>query len=290
MERVPPWVRRKLPGGETYFRIRKILRKRGLHTVCEEARCPNISTCWGGGTATFMIMGDICTRRCGFCAVNHGKPAPLDPEEPRKVAEAAREMGLSYVVVTSVTRDDLPDGGAHHFLKTVEEIKKLLPRAGVEVLIPDFQGREDNLKVLLENPPSVINHNIEVPRKLYTKIGRPKNFYGRSLRVLEFYAGKGMLTKSGLMVGLGEEKEDIETTLKDLINAGVKILTVGQYLRPGFENLPVERYYYPQEFQELKDLARRMGFLAVEAGPLVRSSYKAEDLYSEALNLLGHSL
>ncbi len=290
MERVPPWVRRRLPGGKIYFRVRKILRKRGLRTVCEEARCPNISHCWGEGTATFMILGEVCTRRCGFCAVKHGRPAPPDPDEPRRVAEAALEMGLSYVVITSVTRDDLPDGGAHHFLHTIEEVKKLLPSAEIEVLIPDFAGREENLKVLLQSPPSVINHNIEVPQRLYPRIGRPRGFYNRSLKVLEFYAKEGLITKSGLMVGLGEKIQDIKLALKDLVNSGVKILTIGQYLRPGFENLPVDRYYYPEEFQELKEIAKGMGFAAVEAGPLVRSSYRAEELYSEVLNFLGHSL
>ncbi len=286
MQRIPPWVRRKLPGGEVYFRIRKILRERGLHTVCEEARCPNVSKCWGEGTATFMIMGDICTRKCGFCAVKHGRPMPLDPQEPVKVAEAAAEMGLSYVVITSVTRDDLPDGGASHFLTTVKEVRKALPEAGVEVLIPDFGGREENLEVLLQEPPSVLNHNIEVPFSLYPKIGRPRSFYRRSLGVLEYYGKKGLITKSGIMLGLGEKDEDVREALRDLVNVGVKILTIGQYLRPGFENLPVERYYSPEEFEGWKEIALGMGFLAVESGPLVRSSYRAEELYREVLNLL----
>ncbi len=286
MQRIPPWVRRKLPGGEVYFRVRKTLRRRGLYTVCEEARCPNVAECWGAGTATFMIMGDICTRKCGFCAVKHGRPFPLDPQEPKKVAEAAAELDLSYVVITSVTRDDLPDGGARHFLNTIEEVRKALPSAGIEVLIPDFAGKEENLRVLLEEPPSVLNHNIEVPISLYPKIGRPENFYRRSLKVLEFYAKNSLITKSGIMLGLGESEEDIVTALKDLVNAGVKILTIGQYLQPGFENLPVEKYYSPEEFEGWKKVALGLGFLAVEAGPLVRSSYRAEELYREVLGLL----
>lgn len=286
MERLPSWLKRKLPGGEVYFKTRRLLRDMNLFTVCEEARCPNVGECWGEGTATFMIMGDICTRKCGFCAVAHGRPLPLDPDEPRRVAEAAKEMGLSYVVITSVTRDDLPDGGAKHFLETVKAIKRALPKAGVEILIPDFQGREENLRVLLESPPSVLNHNVETVKGLYRKIGRPEEFYDRSLSVLKFYSEQGIIVKSGMMVGLGETLEQLLETMEDLVKAGVRILTIGQYLRPSRNNLPVEKYYTPEEFEALKERAIKIGFIGVESGPMVRSSYRAEELYREVSGIL----
>lgn len=286
MERLPAWLKRKLPGGEVYFKTRKLLRELNLFTVCEEARCPNVGECWAKGTATFMIMGGICTRKCGFCAVSHGKPFPLDPDEPGKVAEAAKQMGLSYVIITSVTRDDLPDGGAKHFLETVKAIKKALPKAGVEILIPDFQGREENLKILLESPPTVLNHNIETVKGLYRKIGRPEEFYDRSLSVLKFYSEQGIIVKSGMMIGLGETLEQILEALEDLVKAGVHILTIGQYLRPSRNNLPVEKYYAPEEFEALKERAIEIGFIRVEAGPMVRSSYRAEELYREVSGVL----
>ncbi len=286
MERLPTWLRRRLPEGEVYFKTRKLLRDLNLFTVCEEAKCPNVGECWGNGTATFMIMGDICTRKCGFCAVAHGRPLPLDPHEPVRVAEAAKTMNLTYVVITSVTRDDLPDGGAYHFLRTVQAVKEALPDAGVEILIPDFKGREENLRVLLEDPPSVINHNVETVRKLYRKIGRPPEFYDRSLSVLEFYSKNGIIVKSGLMVGLGETMEEVLKTMDDLISAGVRILTIGQYLRPSRQNLPVDKYYSPEEFEELKQKALSKGFIGVESGPLVRSSYRAEELYREVSGIL----
>lgn len=286
MERLPAWLKRKLPGGEVYFKTRKLLRELNLFTVCEEARCPNVGECWAKGTATFMIMGGICTRKCGFCAVSHGKPFPLDPDEPGKVAEAAKQMGLSYVIITSVTRDDLPDGGAKHFLETVKAIKKALPKAGVEILIPDFQRREENLKILLESPPTVLNHNIETVKGLYRKIGRPEEFYDRSLSVLKFYSEQGIIVKSGMMIGLGETLEQILEALEDLVKAGVHILTIGQYLRPSRNNLPVEKYYAPEEFEALKERAIEIGFIRVEAGPMVRSSYRAEELYREVSGVL----
>ncbi len=286
MERLPLWLKRKLPEGQVYFKTRKLLKDLGIFTVCEEARCPNISECWGKGTATFMIMGDICTRNCGFCAVTHGNPLPLDPTEPKRIAEAASRMGLNYVVITSVTRDDLKDGGAEHFAKTIKTVGKTLPLAGIEVLIPDFGGDRQNLSLLLDEPPSVLNHNIETVERLYRKIDRPKEFYKRSLSVLDYYGKNDLLTKSGIMVGLGEEKEEIFKVMDNLLDVGVKILTIGQYLRPSKDNLPVEKYYTPEEFRELKGIALSKGFLGVEAGPLVRSSYRAEELFIEVSNIL----
>ena len=285
MRRLPSWVKKRLPEGEVYFKTRRLLRELHLFTVCEEARCPNVGECWGKGTATFMIMGEICTRKCRFCAVAHGNPSPLDPDEPYRVAEAARRMGLSYVVITSVTRDDLPDGGAKHFSKTIKAIRDTIPEAGIEVLIPDFGGKEENLRVILESPPSVLNHNIETVKELYKKIGRPQSFYSRSLKVLKFYSEHGLIVKSGMMVGLGESKEQILVAMEDLLEAGVKILTIGQYLQPTKNNLSVEKYYLPDEFNELKEIALAKGFSGVESGPLVRSSYKAEELYREVSGL-----
>jgi len=285
MRRLPSWVKKRLPEGEVYFKTRRLLRELHLFTVCEEARCPNVGECWGKGTATFMIMGEICTRKCRFCAVAHGNPSPLDPDEPYRVAEAARRMGLSYVVITSVTRDDLPDGGAKHFSKTIKAIRDTIPEAGIEVLIPDFGGKEENLRVILESPPSVLNHNIETVKELYRKIGRPQSFYSRSLKVLKFYSEHGLIVKSGMMVGLGESKEQILVAMEDLLEAGVKILTIGQYLQPTKNNLSVEKYYLPDEFNELKEIALAKGFSGVESGPLVRSSYKAEELYREVSGL-----
>lgn len=281
--RKPEWLRVKFKRGKIFFKTHRILKSLHLHTVCEEARCPNIGECWSRKTATFMILGDTCTRNCGFCAVSHGKPLPPDPLEPERVAEAAAKMGLKYVVITSVTRDDLPDGGAHIFSETVRQLRKKIPKAFVEILIPDFHGKEKNLSVILENPPDVLSHNIETVRRLYPLVKRPKTFYYRSLEVLRFFAEKGLTVKSGIMVGLGESMKELEETFGDLLTAGAKLLTIGQYLQPTRNNVPVEKFYTPAEFADLERKALKMGFRGVMAGPLVRSSYMAEDLYQKGI-------
>ncbi len=281
--RKPEWLRVKFKRGETFFETRRILKSLNLHTVCEEARCPNIGECWSRKTATFMIMGDICTRNCAFCAVTHDKPLPPDLQEPERVAEAAAKMGLKYVVITSVTRDDLPDGGARLFLETVRQLRSKIPGVIVEILIPDFQGKEENLSIILESPPDVLSHNIETVKRLYPLVKRPESYYERSLKVLDFFAKKGLLVKSGIMVGLGESLEDLEEAFKDLLKAGTKLLTIGQYLQPTRNHLPVDKFYTPAEFDFLKEKALKMGFKGVMAGPLVRSSYMAETLYRAGL-------
>jgi lipoic acid synthetase len=254
------------------------MRSLGLHTVCEEANCPNIGECWHHGTATFMILGDTCTRSCGYCNVVHGTPKPPDLGEPVKVASAIHAMQLAYVVVTSVDRDDLPDFGAAHFARTIAETKARIPSCRVEVLVPDFQGNEAALRVVLDARPDVLNHNIETVPRLY-RTARPGGRYPRALELLarsKAYA-PGIPTKSGLMVGLGEEFDEVVATLRDLRSAGCEIVTIGQYLRPSLANLPMTRYYTPSEFAELKRIGLELGFGHVESGPLVRSSYHAHD-------------
>jgi len=275
--RKPPWLKVPLPGGAQYLRVKGLLRSSGLHTVCEEARCPNIGECFGSGTATFLILGDICTRACAFCAVTSGLPAGLDPAEPLKVARTVSRLGLRHVVVTSVTRDDLPDGGASVFAATVRAIRRLSPDTSVEVLIPDFQGSHDALAAVMAARPDVLNHNLETVPRLYRRV-RPKAVYARSLALLA-QAGEmdaGAITKSGLMVGLGEEHEELLAVMADLVAAGCQVLTIGQYLRPSSRHWPVARYYHPDEFADLAREGRRLGLRRVEAGPLVRSSYHAE--------------
>jgi lipoic acid synthetase len=249
-----------------------------LHTVCQEARCPNIFECWGEGTATFMILGDICTRHCGFCAVGKGKPSALDPDEPRHVGEAVRRLGVRHAVVTSVNRDELPDGGALHFAQTIRWIRRLNPATRVEVLIPDFCGKEDALDTILAARPDVLNHNTETVPRLYKRV-RPDAKYEQSMELLRrAHARKGerpLLTKSGLMVGLGETVDELLQTFRDLSETGCDILTVGQYLSPTPKHIPIEKYYSPEEFARMKEEALGMGFRYVEAGPLVRSSYHA---------------
>ncbi len=284
-QRKPEWLRVKLERGSSFFKTERILKKLNLNTVCREARCPNRGECWSRGTATFMILGSVCTRACAFCAVEKGKPSPPDPEEPARLAEAVNLMGLKYVVITSVTRDDLPDGGAGHFLATIRAIRGKAPDVKVEILIPDFKGKDENLSLILESPPDVLNHNIETVERLYPYVNRNKSLYNRSLRVLEFYSSRGLLTKSGIMVGLGETTEELKKTFSHLLSAGVKVLTIGQYLQPTKKHLPVSRYYSPEEFQQLKEMALDMGFRAVVSGPLVRSSYMAERLYDEIYSL-----
>jgi lipoic acid synthetase len=274
----PEWLKVRAPGSENYLRLKGLMRTLGLHTVCEEANCPNIGECWNHGTATFMILGDTCTRSCGYCNVTHGAPRPPDAHEPGKVASAIHAMELAYVVITSVDRDDLPDCGASHFAHTIAETRRRIASCRIEVLIPDFKGEESSLRVVLDAAPDVLNHNIETVPRLY-RIARPGGRYDRALQVLDrsrAYA-PGIPTKSGLMVGLGEEWPEVVGTLRDLRSAGCQIVTIGQYLRPSLANLPLARYYAPAEFAELKRLALGMGFGHVESGPLVRSSYHAHE-------------
>jgi lipoic acid synthetase len=274
----PDWLKVRAPGSESYHRLKGLMRTLGLHTVCEEANCPNIGECWNHGTATFMILGDTCTRSCGYCNVTHGTPRPADADEPVKVASAIHAMELAYVVITSVDRDDLPDCGASHFARTILETRHRIPSCRIEVLIPDFKGDEAALRVVLDAGPDILNHNIETVPRLY-RTARPGGRYDRALQVLDrsrTYA-PGTPTKSGLMVGLGEEWQEVVATLSDLRSVGCQIVTIGQYLRPSLANLPLARYYSPSEFAELKRLALDMGFGHVESGPLVRSSYHAHE-------------
>jgi len=268
----------RAPGSPNYHRLKGIMRGLGLHTVCEEANCPNIGECWHHGTATFMILGDTCTRSCGYCNVVHGAPKAADEAEPLKVASAIQALGLDYVVVTSVDRDDLPDFGAGHFARTILETRMRVPGCRLEVLIPDFQGNEDALRIVLNARPDVLNHNIETVSRLY-RTARPGGRYERALQLLRRSRDiePSIPTKSGLMVGLGERWDELVTTLTDLRAAGVQIVTIGQYLRPSLANLPMARYYTPAEFAELKRIGLDLGFGHVESGPLVRSSYHAHE-------------
>ena len=274
----PDWLKVRAPGSENYLRLKGLMRTLGLHTVCEEANCPNIGECWHHGTATFMILGDTCTRSCGYCNVTHGMPKPPDAAEPAKVASAIHAMELSYVVVTSVDRDDLPDFGASHFASTIRETRARIPQCRIEVLIPDFQGDERALQIVLAARPDVLNHNIETVPRLY-RTARPGGRYDRALQLLDRARTftPDIPTKSGLMVGLGETFDEVVATLRDLRSAGCRIVTIGQYLRPSLANLPMDRYYAPSEFAELKRLAVEMGFGHAESGPLVRSSYHAHE-------------
>jgi lipoic acid synthetase len=275
----PDWLRVRLPGGENYYELKGLMRGLGLHTVCESARCPNIGECWGHRTATFMILGDQCTRRCGFCAVPKGLPhGQVDWEEPDRVAQAAQAMELKYVVVTSVDRDDLKDGGSTLFALTIEALRRAIPQVKVEVLIPDFRGSNEALETVLKAKPDVLNHNIETVPRLYPAARRGSR-YERSMRLLarSRELEPGIPTKSGLMVGLGETFEEVCEVLKDLKSVGVDIVTIGQYLRPSREQLPVARFYTPAEFALLKQEGERLGIRHVESGPLVRSSYHAHE-------------
>jgi len=273
----PAWIKARAPMGEGYDRLRGLMRELVLHTVCEEARCPNVGDCWNRGTATFMILGDVCTRACGFCAVKTGLPGlPPDPEEPRRVAEAVARMGLRHAVITSVNRDDQKDGGAGAFAACIREIRRRLPGCAVEVLIPDFKGDRDALQVVIDARPDVLNHNTETVPRLYRHV-RPGARFDRSLELLRRSKDAGLLTKSGIMVGLGEEWDEVLDTVRLIRGAGADILTVGQYLRPSFDHLAVLRYYSPGEFDELKRFALSLGYPHVESGPLVRSSYHADE-------------
>ena len=274
----PEWLKVRAPGSPSYMRLKNLMRNTGLNTVCEEAHCPNIGECWHHGTATFMILGDICTRACGYCAVNHGRPSTLDSTEPDRVAEAVRAMELNHVVITSVDRDDVEDGGASIFSETVQKIRCASPTCRIEVLIPDFRGKEGPLHTVLDSGPDILNHNTETVPRLYKK-ARSGGRYPRTLELLSraYRYTPLITTKSGLMVGLGETWNELVDTMKDLRRVECGILTIGQYLRPSQAHLPMTRYYHPDEFEELKQIALGLGFGHVESGALVRSSYHAHE-------------
>jgi lipoic acid synthetase len=274
----PEWLKVRAPGSPGYTRLKGVMRELQLHTVCEEAQCPNIGECWHHGTATFMILGHVCTRMCSYCAVAHGRPEPVDAAEPARVAHAIHQLGLNYVVITSVDRDDLPDGGAAIFAATIRETRQRLPECRIEVLIPDFQGDAEALQAVLDARPDVLNHNTETVPRLY-RLARSGGRYQRTLDLLarsRRYA-PAIPTKTGVMVGLGEEHDELVQVFKDLRNVGCEILTIGQYLRPSPAHAPMARYYHPDEFRTLKQIALDLGFVHVESGPLVRSSYHAHE-------------
>jgi len=272
----PQWLKVRLPTGPEFFELKRLMREQGLHTVCEDAHCPNVGECWGNRTATFMILGNVCTRACGFCAVHSGRPTELDLAEPRRVAAVTRTLGLEHVVVTSVARDDLADGGALVFALTIAEIRRLCPGTAVEVLTPDFAGNWQALALVVDAAPDILNHNLETVERLSDRV-RSRAKYRRSLEFLSRAKelAPALLTKSGIMLGLGEERDEVEATLTDMRAAGIDIVTIGQYLRPSLHHLPLIRYVPPEEFAEIKAVALSLGFGHVEAGPLVRSSYHA---------------
>jgi len=278
----PAWLKVRLPSHGEFFRVAEILKAGRLHTICQSARCPNIGECWARRTATFLVLGDTCTRHCGFCAVTQGTPLAPDPEEPLRVAGAVASLGLAHAVITSVTRDDLPDGGAAHFAAVIRAIRAESPSTRIEALIPDFGGDAAALGTVLDAGPDVLNHNLETTESLYPAIRRPRENYRRSLGVLAAAKARGALTKSGLMIGLGESDADILGALGDLRGAGCDLLTVGQYLQPTTGHRPVTKYYTPEEFEAFAAAARKMGFLEAVSGPLVRSSYQAGSLYESA--------
>lgn len=271
----PPWLQARIPGGENYARIKGLVSEHRLHTVCEEARCPNMGECWNHGTATFMILGDVCTRSCGFCAVKTGRPPELDGDEPRRVAEAVKMLGVRHAVITSVNRDELFDGGAQIFAETIHRTREVSPTTKIEVLIPDFQGDEFALNIVLDAFPDILNHNLETVPRLYAVV-RPQAKYARSLELLDRAKRRGFVTKTGLMLGIGERTEEVLEVMKDLRTADCDILTLGQYLQPTKQHVPVDRFVHPDEFRMLKERGEKMGFRHVESGPLVRSSYHAE--------------
>jgi lipoic acid synthetase len=282
IERKPEWIRTRLRTGPEFSQINALVKREGLHTVCQEAGCPNIYECWEDREATFLIGGDQCTRRCDFCQIDTGKPAPLDRDEPRRVAESVRTMGLKYATVTGVARDDLPDGGAWLYAETVRQIHELNPGTGVEVLIPDFNGRSEQLAEVFSAGPEVLAHNVETVPRIFSRI-RPAFSYGRSLEVLTAARAAGLIAKSNLILGLGEEPGEVDQALVDLHGAGCELITITQYLRPSPRHHPVERWVRPEEFVALAERAREIGFAGVMSGPLVRSSYRAGRLYEQAL-------
>jgi lipoic acid synthetase len=275
-DRKPPWLKVRAPGGENYQRLGALMRELGLHTVCEEAHCPNVGECWEHGTATFMILGDVCTRNCAYCAVAHGRPPVYDIEEPARVASAVEQMNLRHVVITSVDRDDLPDYGAAVFAETIRQIKQRLPDCSVEVLVPDFQGNEDAIRKVLDANPDIYNHNTETVPRLYKRC-RPGGRYERVLRIFQFVksVAPDIPTKTGIILGMGETIPEVEHTMRELRTVDVDILTLGQYLRPSAQHIPLDRYYTPEEFRALRESGLAMGYRHVESGPLVRSSYHA---------------
>jgi len=276
-QRRPDWLKVRAPSGETYDELKRLMRVKTLHTVCEEALCPNIGECWGRGTATFLMMGDVCTRSCGFCDIKTGRPAPLDFDEPRRVAEAVRAMNLHHAVITSVNRDERKDGGAPIFALVIDEIRRLRPGCTVEVLIPDFKGSLDALKIVADAEPDTLNHNVETVPRLFRKV-QPQDRYEWAMATLgnAKKLNPKQITKSGIMVGLGETDEEVAGVMRDLVALKVDILTIGQYLQPSRQHLPVERFVAPGQFVEFKRIGLEMGFRWVEAGPLVRSSYNAD--------------
>jgi lipoic acid synthetase len=273
----PEWLKVRLPTGDNYFRLKGIMRDKGLHTVCEEARCPNVAECWGQGTATFMILGDVCTRACGFCAVKTGLPEFLDQNEPQRVADAVEAMELRHAVITSVNRDELPDGGAAIFAQTIDAVRQRTPATTIEVLIPDFKGSRSSLETIVRARPEILNHNIETVPRLYKTV-RPGASFAQSVELLKRakQMTESIVSKTGIMMGLGESLDEVEEVMRELVNeARVDVFTIGQYLQPTRDHLPVERFVHPDEFRELAETGRKIGFRHVEAGPLVRSSYHA---------------
>jgi lipoic acid synthetase len=275
-ERKPPWLKVKAPGGPNYIRLKHLMRELNLHSVCEEAHCPNVGECWEHGTATFMILGDVCTRNCAYCAVAHGRPPKYDIEEPSRVAQAIADMNLQHAVITSVDRDDLPDFGAYIFAETIRQIHDRVPGCSVEVLVPDFQGNEDSIRAVLEAGPEIYNHNTETVPRLYKK-ARPGGRYPRVMEIFRFAkrVAPDIPTKTGMILGMGETTEEVIAVMRDLREVDVDILTLGQYLRPSDKHIALDRYYTPAEFRELYEIGMEMGFRHVESGPLVRSSYHA---------------
>ncbi|MEN6299087.1 MAG: lipoyl synthase [Anaerolineaceae bacterium] len=277
-QRRPDWIRVRAPGGNTYQQLQELIRSKALHTVCEEAMCPNMGECWGSGTATFLMMGDICTRSCGFCDIKRGKPLPLDFQEPERVAQAVKAMQLKHAVITSVDRDDQKDGGATIFAMVIQRIRELQPGCSIEVLIPDFKGSLESLKIVMDARPEILNHNVETVPRLFKQV-QPQDHYEWAAATLT-NAKKldpDVLTKSGIMVGLGESIDEVKEVMQDQRHWGVDILTIGQYLQPSKKHLPISRYYTPQEFNELKEYGLAIGFKWVESAPLVRSSYHAAE-------------
>ena len=281
----PSWLKTVIPAGNNYFRLKAELNKRGLSTICQSAKCPNISQCWQNLNATFLVLNNICTRNCYFCSVKQGIPEPVDKNEADNIIEMIGIMNLRYIVITSVTRDDLTDGGSNHFAYIINRIKSRYPDIRIEALIPDFCGDLNNLLNVLKSKPDVLNHNLETIQRLYPKVNRDIFNYSVSLQVLKESCRRDFLTKSGIMVGMGETIEEIKILFNDLITAGVKLLTIGQYLRPTRQQIPVGKYYTPEEFGLLKQTAMKLGFKEVESGPFVRSSYRAENMYNRYNNL-----
>jgi len=276
--RRPPWIRVRAPSGETYDWLQSLMRQKALHTVCEEAGCPNMGECWGSGTATFLMLGNVCTRTCGFCDVKHGAPEELDWQEPERVAQAVKAMGLKHAVITSVNRDERKDGGAPIFAMVINRIRELHPGCSIEVLIPDFKGSAEALRIVMEARPEILNHNVETVLRLFKRVQSQDHYeWSQATLTNAKILDPEVLTKSGIMVGLGEMLDEVKETMRDLRSWGVDILTLGQYLQPSRRHLPIERYYTPEEFDELKRFGLEIGFKWVESGPLVRSSYHAAE-------------